>query len=104
MDITLYTLLFLTAIFTVYTALFYKQDRDIQIIFIIISEVLFIINGLNAFNIELTGLDNTGVWQQTAFTEYSFVLFNFLMAVISFLYGFMLVMERSKGMITREAS
>lgn len=103
MDITLYILLFLTAIFTVSVSLFYKQDMDIQIIFIIISLVLFVINGLNAFNIELTALDSTGVWQQTAFTEYSFVLFNLLMAVISFLYGFMLVMERSKGMITGEA-
>lgn len=82
---------------------FYKQDKDIQIIFVIPSFILFIALALMAFNIERTDLDSAGAWHTQATTEYVYVLYNFMMAVISFIYGFILIMERMRSTI-QEAS
>lgn len=97
MNITLFLYLESICFVFFFVSMIHKKDIDIQIIFMTVSFLTFIGLALQSFDIELTTLETT--WQTHSFTEYYYVLFNLLMAVISLLVGFTLVMERSKQAI-----
>ena len=98
MNLTLYLYLESVCFLLFLISLLYKKDVDIQITFITVSFLTFLGLAIQAFNIEITTLETT--WQTYSFTEYYYVLFNFLMAGIAFLWGFLLMLERSKRLIT----
>lgn len=97
MDISLYIIMEVICFISLGIMLF-QEDRELQIVFSIVSFILFAAAAINAFGIELNTYN--GGWQNLAFVDLTFGLVNFLFVVISGLTGFGLIMNRSKDYIT----
>lgn len=97
MEISLYLFLAKIGLIALLIAFFYHEDIDVQIIFIIVSFILFLALALLAFNLETTTYSSG--WQTRAVTEYTYVLLSFMFVIISTIYGFVLIMERGRKTI-----
>lgn len=93
MDIALYLFMVKIGMITLLIALFYKEDRDVQLIFNIVAVIFFFAIALMGFNIETTTY--SGAWVTKSTVEYSYVLFGLMFVFISAIHGFVLIMERT---------
>jgi hypothetical protein len=94
MDITIYTMFFMVALLMFLLSLVFNQDYDMKIVFSVIALVMFIVLALLSFNIERLYFDGTQV-QSYQITDEVYVYFNFIMAIVAFMHGFVLIMNRA---------
>jgi len=93
MDITLYLFTAKVGLIAFMIALFYNEDKDIQLIFNIVAFIILTALALLAFNIETTTYSGSA-WVSNSVVEYSYVIFSLMFSIISFIHGFVLIMER----------